>query len=423
MRRIAIISAVLVSWSCFAAVEYTADGTVSSTNEAMRWLVNRARFSPEQEADSYSMTNSTSGGTPDYDCCEDIDATNDFGTNAASWATWRASKPPLAPNALMSIAAQKHSQDIAAYGSLSHPSPTATYYPLGSSPNARLLAEGYTNNITGYYENLSYGARGSTGGYPSYGELPPDAHLGLYTDYTSATRGHRQAILNSNAREIGLGYTRSYEHTTYYWTYDWYCNDYGRRTGIHFFTGTIFHDNNADAEYTIGEGIGSVEVRLFDSGTEGAYYDVSTSSGSFAVPIAGFTDGHTISVKLVNKTGSTVSLSIPMGWGTLGEITLTNNEQYTYGTYTQPATDANVGFRETNPSVEASGIQFSAGNSGLVFSTFKGADYAVMVRTNLAAGSWSNLTSFTATGSMHQVVDSNTAPFPSKFYRLELIRN
>lgn len=423
MRALAIITVILASWSCYAAVEYTGDGDVTSTNETIRWLVNRARFSPEQEADNFAMTNSSAGGTPDYDCCEDIDAPNDFGTNAASWAAWRASKPPLAPNARISTAAQKHSQDIAVLGALDHYSPSSNYYPLGSSPYQRMLAEGYTNDISGYYENLSYGARGSTVSYPAYGRLPEDAHKGLYTDYTATTRGHRQAILNSNAREIGFGQTRSYEHTTYWWTYDWYCNDYGRRTGIHFFTGTIFHDNNGDAAYTVGEGIGGVEIHLLDNGVEGAYYDVSASSGSFAIPIADHIDGRSISVKLVNKTGAAKSLSIPMGWGTLGEITLTNNEEYIYGTFTQPSTDANVGFRETSPTIEASSIQFSAGSSGLTFSTFKGADYAVMVRTNLTSGSWTNLTSFTATGTQHSVVDSDTAAFPYKFYRLELIRN
>jgi hypothetical protein len=430
MRAAVALVIILTASSCLAAVEYTGDGTFSSTNETMRWLINRARYSPEQEADSLSMTNTTAGGTPDYDCTEDIDGANDFGTDASAWGPWKASKPPLAPNARLSLAAQKHSQDTMEQESLVHNSPTANYYPLNSEPSFRILDEGYTNNISGYYENLSYGVRASSGPYPAYGRTPEDAHSGLFTDYSASSRGHRQAILNPNAREIGLGhsitnYPKFFDPpgSMFNATFDWYCNDYGRRTGFHFFTGTIFHDDNADFAYTAGEGIGNVEVRLFDGGVEGAYYDVSTSAGSFAIPIADHTDGSTITVKLVNKTGGSTTLSIPMGWGTFGEVTLANNETYVYGTFTQPSDDANVGFRETNPTVAASDMQFSGGNSQLGFATFKGASYTILCRTNLMNGSWSNLTSFTATGAMHVISDGESATIPSRFYRLQLNRD
>ena len=103
---------------------YTGDGVISGRVETIRWLINRARFAPEQEADSFGLTNSTPGGHPDYDVCEDVGGTNDFGTTTNDWAPWKQSMQPVAPNALLSTAAATHTRDMAETGLFQHDSPS-----------------------------------------------------------------------------------------------------------------------------------------------------------------------------------------------------------------------------------------------------------------------------------------------------------
>ncbi|MCO5061877.1 MAG: CAP domain-containing protein [Kiritimatiellae bacterium] len=180
------------------------------------------------------LTNTSPGGHPNYDVCEDTDGANDFGTTN-QWATWVASKPPLAPNARLSQAAQKHSQDMAEVGLLTHSSPSSNYYPLNSEPYQRHAAEGYTNAIVGYYENIFYAYAGDWSSYPSNAILSPDIHDWFFVDTGIVDRGHRQAILNATAREIGLGHqqARAFE-SPYYVTRDYDAQDYGRRVRIVF---------------------------------------------------------------------------------------------------------------------------------------------------------------------------------------------
>ena len=180
-----------------AATRYDGDGDVPSRLEALRRLINRARYAPEQKADRLSLTNTYAGGHPDYDCCEDTSLPNDFGTNATQWALWKASKPPLALNARLSNAASNHSSDMAQTDVLTHYSPSANYYPLNSAPWDRMTAEGYGWGACG--ENVAAGT-------PIW-FTPERAHRTLFVDSTVADRGHRKGILDYSMgyREIGLG--------------------------------------------------------------------------------------------------------------------------------------------------------------------------------------------------------------------------
>ena len=125
--------------------------------EQVRWFLNRARYSPEAEADRLGMSNNSPGGHPNFDVAEDVDGANDFGTTAAEWQVWKNAKPPVAPHRLLTQAATNHSHDMANTRLVQHPSPSATFYPLNSNPKNRHAQDGYSNQVFGYYENIAIG--------------------------------------------------------------------------------------------------------------------------------------------------------------------------------------------------------------------------------------------------------------------------
>jgi hypothetical protein len=138
----------LLATPVFAAAEYTDDGDHGARNEAIRWLINRARHAPEREADRYGLVNAANR---DFDVCEDADGVNDFGTTAAQWAVWAARKPPLAPHRLVSEACDTHCRDMAETQVVQHNSPSANYYPLNSAPMQRQTVEGVRQQCVGLH--------------------------------------------------------------------------------------------------------------------------------------------------------------------------------------------------------------------------------------------------------------------------------
>jgi len=94
--------------------------------------------------------------------------------------------PALTLNNQLSSAAQSHSVDMACSGALSH---TGTD---GSSPASRIAAAGYTASVT--RENI-YAQP------PQYGGNPQSA-----MDWWMNDQIHREAILNAQVTQIGIGY-------------------------------------------------------------------------------------------------------------------------------------------------------------------------------------------------------------------------
>jgi hypothetical protein len=403
--------------STVAATRYDDDGTLEDRLEVQRWLINRARFDPEAEADRYGVVNPADR---DYDVCEDSQGSNDFGDTPTEWSAWTSRRGPLAPNQRLTTAAARHTLDMAETGDLRHDSPSTNYYPLGTVPWDRHSLEGYGNTVAGYMENIATRSRGATGSYPGYGGTPGQFGQDLFVDAGIPSRGHRQAILNATAREIGLGWERTHTFDgTYFWTRDYTTQDMGRRPGHHFFTGTAFHDTNGDGAYTEGEGIDGVEIRLLHDEVEGAWYDVSTSSGSFAVPIAGLPPGEAIQVRLGNPGGTGLLLTVPLGRTSLAEITLPMGANYDLATFQQPASAENVGFRDLNPPV---GIDLGkiTGGMRVCVSTLKGLVYAVEKKDSPMDSEWTEVTRFTATASEAFCFDPS--PGPTGIYRARFIR-
>lgn len=397
------LSAALLAWPCggvWAATEYTDDGILPAREEQLRWFLNRSRYAPEAEADRLGMNNTTPGGHPNYDVAEDIDGANDFGTTPAQWQTWQNSKPPLAPHRLLAQSAQTHCRDMAETQLVQHPSPSATYYPLASQPKQRQAQDGYVNSVFGYIENIAYAGTGSTGGYPAEALSPQVCHERLWIDAGITDRGHRKCILNLDAREVGIGFWRRQapqviSGRTYYFTRDYYVEDPGNRPGWHFLTETVWFDANGNNQYDQNEGVGGIEVRAYQNGVEGAWFDRSQTSGNFAVPIQGFVDNQPVEVRLVNTTASARTVTIPIGYLASGDVTIPAGATLLLGHYTQPTGDRNVGFRDLVPAFDLQ-LSVPAGAPVIAFNAYVGATYQVESCTSLTLQDWNTVQEFVA---------------------------
>jgi uncharacterized protein YkwD len=401
-----------------AATLYTNDGVVGAREEYQRWAINRARYAPEREADRWGLVNTTTGGSPSFDVCEDTAGANDFGTTTNQWAAWLPPRGPLAPNFRMSIAAAKHCRDLAETDTFQHESPSSNYYPLNSSPAQRQAAEGYTNSVSGYYENIAYGYAGSTAGYPAQGRAISNVYSALFIDTSADSRGHRQAILNASAREIGLGTYRTNRFVTpFYRTYDYDTEDFGRNSSNHFFTDTIFFDRNTNGVYDESEGVSNLEVRLWRGTNEAAWYDRTGASGSFAIPIHDLPDGQAISVELRN-TGATTNVTIPLGFNLAGDITLTNGASFRPGIFIQPFGTTNVGIRNLAIETRMTDLAPSISGPVLTFPSLRRARYRLESRDSLTAGAWTVVTNLTAAANATSVI--LPAPSAAGLFRISL---
>lgn len=391
---------------------YTNDGVLNARQETQRWWINRARFDPEKEADRLGLVNSTAGGHPDYDCCEDTSANNDFGTTPAEWVPWKASKPPLAPHRLLRLTATNHARDMAETGIFQHNSPSANYYPLNSTPGQRLTAQGYT--WSAYGECIG-------GNYASGRAF----HEGIFRDSIIEDRGHRRIILGADYRELGVG--NAYRPASG-WTYD--VQDYGARSSGHFFTDTIFFDANANGIYDEGEGVSNIVVTLFDGATRYGTGDLSTASGNFAVPIDALTDGRSITVKLSNTNGSpNARVTLPFGYNTAGDIWLPRGATNTIGVFTQPVGRVNVGFRNIEPHILATREARSNNNVHVSFSAFARVTYVIESADAGLKGTWRPFFTNTAATSTVAFVDSGQCgrglptTKTNRFYRARMVRD
>ena len=391
-----------------AAEEYLGDGVLDARNEEVRWHVNRTRFAPEREADRLGLVNSRPGSNGQYDVAEDADGIDDFTStdefNGYVWADWALSRAPFAPNAKLSAAAAKHSLDLAETQTFQHSSPSSQYFAAGSAPHERHASEGYQNVGYGFTENLLSSGIGYSDDYPDESIGPQEAHEALFIDVGIADRGHRKTILNFVCTEIGLGHhqdrrIRNFSGFDYFFSTDYYTYDLGLRTGQHFFTGSILHDANANELYDRGEGVGGIEIRLIQGGVEHTLFDVSNPSGSFAIPLAGLTVGETVAVELINQGAAPQTVSVPVTYDKLGGVTLAAGERIRLGSFTQPSTISNVGFRELIPEMNLA-INCAVEHVAISFRALVGLTYEVQSATDLVMQNWETVEVVTATSNI-----------------------
>ncbi len=317
-----------------------ASGTHSAREEQIRWFHNRARFSPPSENARLSTSYPVPSGP----------------------------LHPLAPNIDIMRAAGNHGDDCGyVLKDISHTTPSGSRhgYTAGWLPTDRMLHEGWKSGFEyggwGTGENVGAGnTAGWTSGAAAHGEWWKSA-------------GHRPNILGDFS-EVGVGYIKTGN------TYDnYYAVNFGKWTGpegwqttagwqqyhgMMFFTDTLFRDNNpGNNQYDESEGIADMEIRLFAAGVEGTHYAKSTSAGNFAVPTWNFSPGDVAVVRLINKSGSSQTITIPTGFSSSTSVSLANNASADVGAFTIPTGERNFGFRDLGPVPATYAISYSANDA------------------------------------------------------------
>jgi hypothetical protein len=371
----------LPGFLCFAAApaQYTADGTPAGLEEEIRWRVNRGRF----------------------------DTASENQIRGTAYTDVPASTGPLAPNQSLMLAARHQSEDMAKQNLFQHATvPGSAYYNPTNQPNPwdRMQAEGYSWNYAG--ENIAAGYSGAEAAY-----------VGWWN-----STGHRQNMYNSALREIGDGY--------FYWsasTYQrYYTMDLGSSGGACFFTDTLFLDANTNGLYDQNEGVSGVSITLLVGGVPNSYFDLSSSVGSFAIPIQSIASSASVQVVLSNTTAASVSLSIPRDYRNYTTIALTPGERRAFGAFSKPSGARNVGFRDVTPTLlpiaaPCLALAVSETNILLTWPSENSLQYQPQRTTDFLV--WSNLSAgyLGGTGSNMTWLDTASGAGNQKFYRL-LIR-
>ena len=157
-------------------------------------------------------------------------------------------KQPLAPNALLTDAAEGHGAWLLQTNTFSHTGQG------GSSIQDRIEAGGYSLVPPwAVGENLSW--KGELPGPIDLGAVIVEQHDGLFESFS-----HRTNILNGDYREIGVSQLRGdYTHIDGV-TYDssMVVNKFGLTGPSVFLTGVAYSDTDGDGFYSIGEGTGGV---------------------------------------------------------------------------------------------------------------------------------------------------------------------
>ncbi|MCA1687279.1 MAG: CAP domain-containing protein [Actinobacteria bacterium] len=109
---------------------------------------------------------------------------------------------PLLLSDTLSVASERHSQDMARYRFFAHITAASSYYPAGSQPWDRMRAEGYDYN-TYMGENIAVGYEGAEGAFAAWRRSP----------------SHNAAMLEGSYRVIGVARV-NLPGSRWYWTTD-----------------------------------------------------------------------------------------------------------------------------------------------------------------------------------------------------------
>ncbi len=282
-------------------------GNPTNEEQLMLEYINRARNNPTEEGIRLATTTDP----------VIIQMYNYYKINPAdiqaAFATYP-KRPPLAFNEKLIAAARRHTLDMITHEFFSHTGSD------GSTFDVRINDAGY-KGWTNAGENISYAGTVWT------------MHQMFNIDFGVASLGHRENIMNFKStkyhREIGIGIMDQPDPskspgpkvTT---------EDFGFIPKDWFLLGVVYNDVNNNGFYDIGEGIPGVSITL-DAGSWSA---VTSSSGGYAVPIAGLSGTLTITasggpfatpaVTTVALTGENVKVDFAanVAWpGSIGGMT------------------------------------------------------------------------------------------------------
>jgi Cysteine-rich secretory protein family len=370
-RVVAVGLVTLATGFARAAGEYDLDGDPTAAEEEIRWLVNRGRF--------------------------DRDAENRL--RGTSYMDVPQRSGPLAPHRSLITSSRRHSEDMARKNLFQHDTvPGSAFYNPVTQPKPwdRMRAEGYSWN--GAAENIAAG----------YG-TPAAAYLGWWN-----STGHRVGMFNAGLREIGVGI---FVHPpSAYGRY--YTMNLGHRRGHRFFTDTVFDDRNRNGVYDSGEGVPDVRILLRVRGRDLELWDQSGVAGGFAVPMGDVQAGTKVEVHLGNETGTTRTVTLPVGHSGSRLIVVRPGERVLCGTMAAPG-EQNAGFRDLIRSAELQVVRLEPGQGvQLAWDGEAGARYRIWRSSNLV--SWTVLKDqvIGVAGRQVQVVAEGE---PSGFFRLEVV--
>ena len=154
----------------------------------------------------------------------------------------------------------------------------------------RIVAAGYPfgiNNPSSFGENISAGTGALTAARVD------DLHVGLFIDAGIVGRGHRTTLLDASFESIGIAVQHSPPFSVFTGSPASVVitQDFGFASGAGhgpFLTGVAFDDQDVDDFYTPGEGLGNVQVDVFDTGTSNLVGSTTTAAaGGYALELAG----------------------------------------------------------------------------------------------------------------------------------------
>lgn len=246
---------------------------LTATEQFHLELINRARLDPLAEAARYNL---------------------DLNAELAPGSITASAKQALAPNANLEQSAIGHSKWMLANDDFSHTGVN------GSDPGERMTAAGY--DFTGTWswrENLAW--TGTTGAI-NLEEAIVTHHEGLYrSEY------HRENTFAENVREIGLAQEEgrfTQNGTTY--NSSMLTQNYAQTGSDVFVTGVAYNDADADAFYSIGEGMGGFTFR------SGNAMGQSIATGGYKVAV-GFDDASRVSIVHGGKTMAVLDVDTSAG--------------------------------------------------------------------------------------------------------------
>lgn len=182
------------------------------------------------------------------------------------------SRQPLAFNTALVAAARLHVLDMLTNNYFSH------YSLNGDAPWDRMTKQGYNYSYAG--ENIAW--RGSTG-VVSPVSLAIQLHDDLFVDRGVAGRGHRVNIMNNDFKEIGVGFACGpYVQSGITYNVCMVADDFGTAMSPRpIVTGVVYDDKDGNGRYGVGEGLGAVIVRSFETGD----FTTTFASGGYSLPL------------------------------------------------------------------------------------------------------------------------------------------
>ncbi len=221
--------------------------TISSFDQYTLELLNQMRANPQAAANTY--------------------LSGDLNEGLAAGTISTTAKQPLAWDLNLVASAQGHTSDMISNNFFAHTGSD------GRSPFQRMNDAGYNFLTAG--ENLS--TRGDSTLTAITAELTKQMNIDLFVDSGVTGRGHRTSMLNNNFESVGISNGFSSAYTPLGGLPGGVVTvDFGANNNGSFLTGVAFDDIDADNFYSPGEGLGGLNVVVFEAGTQNIVASTTT---------------------------------------------------------------------------------------------------------------------------------------------------